>query len=50
MKGEGKFYYLNGEIFIGKWKNGLKDGEGDLIFDNNSTASHFKGQFINDTK
>jgi hypothetical protein len=50
MEGEGKFYYQNGEIFIGRLKNGLRDGHGILIYDNNSTDSLYKGQFLNDMR
>ena len=50
MEEEGRLYYENGEIFIGKLKNGVKDGKGTLIYDNNSTAAYYKGQFLNDMR
>ncbi len=48
--GEGKYNYQNGEIFIGTMKNRLKDGEGVIIYDNNSTAAYYRGQFLDDMR
>jgi len=43
--GNGEFHYENGEIYIGQFKNGKKNGDG-FIFKNNEVIK--KGKFEND--
>ena len=44
------FYNVNGEKFIGKIKNGLKEGEGILYYDkdNEKNRARYEGDFKND--
>ena len=44
--GEGIYYYVNGDIYEGNWKNNKKDGEGTLVYQNDSRT--YVGQFKND--
>ena len=39
------YEYANGDIYIGDWVNGEKQGEGEYIYHN---KKKFKGKFKND--
>ena len=48
MQGYGKYYYKNGEYYIGEWKNDLRHGKGTLY--NQNGGIKFEGQFYNDNQ
>jgi hypothetical protein len=31
MNGQGTYYYINGAMYTGDWKNGKKDGHGNSL-------------------
>lgn len=41
-EGDGKFFYANGNIYIGKWLKDLKHGKGVINYDN---GDKFEGIF-----
>ena len=43
VEGNGKFYWGNGNTYIGEFKNGLKHGKGTIFFMDGKV--HFEGNF-----
>ena len=46
MEGNGKFYFDDGEYYIGQFLNGLRHGNGTLYYRNGNVQ--YEGEFIND--
>ena len=46
FEGIGKYYYDDGNYYIGQWKNGLGNGEGVLYFKDGRVI--YDGEFVND--
>jgi hypothetical protein len=45
--GKGKYYYIKGELYIGDWKNNVKDGVGQYFYEN---GTRYSGEFQNNMK
>jgi len=50
IEGKGKCYFPNGEVYVGNWVNNTRQGNGIIIFDNNSTMASYQGHFENNRR
>ena len=48
VEGFGKYFYENGEYYLGDWLKGKKNGKGILCYKNNTIK--YEGDFVNDKK
>ena len=46
LKGNGKYFYENGEYYIGQWLKGLRNGKGIEYYQNGNIK--YSGDFVND--
>ena len=43
MDGQGSFFFPDGRIYIGNWKNNMMNGQGTLEYDN---GKRYRGGFV----
>jgi len=49
IDGKGAYYYQNGDIYNGYWKNGQRNGDGNLTFKKYENLRTFDGNWRNDS-